>query len=103
MRGKSPSSRAANILEVVLQRKLGFAPYATGSVDKPELAVVVVIRLETRIGLTTVPEIRVVEQVEELRPELDVCVFRSPELLEDREVQIVKAWIVDLVPRSTQR
>jgi hypothetical protein len=48
MRGKkSNSSRSADRLEVVLQRKLGFAPNTSGRVNKPEVAVVIVVRLET--------------------------------------------------------
>ena len=78
MHGKGqPSPRTCADLEDELQCKLHFAPNSTRAVNYSKIRVVII------RGFHSGPKIRVVEEVEKLRSELEVGSFSCLEFLED--------------------
>lgn len=91
MRGKGVSPRIVSS-EIPLERKLRLPARSQGIVNDPEVFIVIVAVDEAG------PEVRVVQEVEELCSKLEVRGFSCPESLENGEVQIVVRRPMHLVP-----
>ena len=81
MRGKSESSRAAAVLPVELQRKLSFTSVADGIVYRSKWVTRGVIQ-EIRVP-NSCPKVGMIQEIEELGPELQIGPFGCLEFLEN--------------------
>jgi hypothetical protein len=95
MRGKGVSPRMVSS-EIPLERKLGLPARSQGIVNDPEVFIVIVAVGEAG------PEVRVIQEIEELSSKLEVRGFCRPESLEDRKIKSVVGWTMHLVPRPSQ-
>src|SRR5206468_7417599 len=84
---------AANPLELIPQAELNVAALVSLRRDAPEVGV-------ARIARGDVVPVRVVDEVEDLGPELDFVAATDTEVLEERDIPILFARVVCQVARA---
>ena len=100
MREEDKSPRAVGCLPIELQRKLSFTSVTNRVVDTPEWVSWTIVQ---EVGVPNVSsKVRVIQEVEEFGPEFEVGIFRRPEFLENREVEVGVRWPMHLIPGSSE-
>src|ERR1700756_4652216 len=100
MREEDKSLRAVGCLPIKLQRELSFTSVADRVVYRSKRVARGIVQ-EIRVT-NTCPKVGVIQEVEELGPELQVGVFSRSEFLEDREIKVGVSGPVDLIPGSSE-